>query len=92
MLDKIKQHNYNSWWGWVFLERTRILCEIQFTLRHFIECIVVKTKQFVGGNVNVILTRQTCSQRSSMASESKRRALEICFSRANLLCVLNIKM
>jgi len=35
----------------------------------------VETKRFVGSFVNVILTRQTCGQRSSRAAESKRRAL-----------------
>jgi len=44
---------------------------IQFT-RHFIEIIVVETKEFVSSNVNVILTQQTCSQRSSMSTGSKR--------------------
>ena len=58
---------------WVFLERTRILSGIQFTT-HFIEFFVVKTKRFVGRIVNVILTRQTCGQRSGLAAESKRRA------------------
>jgi len=66
-------------WGWVFLERTRILSGIQFTT-HFIENFVVETKRFVGSFVNVILTRQTCGQRSSRAAESKRRALEKYFS------------
>ena len=61
-------------WGWVFLERTRILSGIQFTT-HLIEIFVVQTKRFVGSFVHVILTRQTCSQRSSRAAESKRRAL-----------------
>jgi len=63
-------------WGWVFLERTRILSlsGIQFTT-HFIKKIVVETKRFVSSTVNVILTRQTCSQRSNRAAESKRRAL-----------------
>jgi len=61
-------------WGWVFVERTRILSGIQFT-RHFIEFFAVETKQFVGSNVNVILPRQTCGQRSSMSAGSKRRAL-----------------
>ena len=72
----------SSWslrWGWVFLERTRILSGIQFTT-HFIEFLVVETKRFVGSTVNVILTRQTCSQRSSRVVESKRRALEKYFS------------
>jgi len=62
-------------WGWVFLERTRILNGIQFTT-YFIESLVVETKRFVGSFVNVILTRQTCGQRSNRAAESKRRATE----------------
>jgi len=61
-------------WGWVFLKRTRTLNGIQFTT-HFIKKIDAKTKRFVGSFVNVILTRQTCGQRSSRAAESKRRAL-----------------
>jgi len=61
-------------WGWVLLERRRILSGIQFTT-HFMEIFVVETKRFVGSFVNVILTRQTCGQRSSRAAESKRRAL-----------------
>ena len=60
--------------GWVFLERTRILSGIQFTT-HFIDFFVEETKRFVGSFVNVILTRQTCGQRSSRAAESKRQAL-----------------
>jgi len=69
----------NLRWGWVFLERTRILSEIKFTT-HFIEVFVVETKRFVGSTVNVILTRQTCGQRSSRAAESKRQALGNFFS------------
>jgi len=66
----------SSWrCGWVFLERTQILNWIQFT-RHFTQFVVEETKRFVGSNVNVILTRQTCGQRSSMSAGSKRRALE----------------
>jgi len=64
--------------GWVYLERTRIFNGIQFT-RHFIEFVVVETKPFVGSNVNMILTRQTCGQRSSMSAGSKRRALAFYF-------------
>jgi len=37
-------------------------------------------KRFVGSFVNVILTRQTCGQRSSKAAEIKRRALGNYFS------------
>jgi len=65
-------------WGGVFLERTWILSGIQFTT-HFVEIFVVETKRFVGSTVNVILTRQTCGQRSSRDAESKRRALGNCF-------------
>jgi len=36
----------------------------------------VKTKRFVSSSVNVILTRQTCIQRSSRAAEIQRRALD----------------
>ena len=61
-------------WGWVFLERTRILSGIKFTTQ-FIEIFVVETKRFVSSTVHVILMRQTCGQRSSRAAESKRRAL-----------------
>jgi len=80
-----KAHIYNLesflrflMWGWVFLERTHNLSRFQFT-RHFIEIVVVETKRFVSSNVNVILTRQTCGQRSSMSAAGKRRALENCF-------------
>jgi len=61
--------------GWVFFERTRILNGILFTT-HFIDFFAVETKQFVGSSVNMILTRQTCGQRSSRSAESKRWALE----------------
>jgi len=61
-------------WGWVFLERTRILSGIQFTM-YFIDFFVVQTKRFVGSSLTAILTRQTCGQRSSRAAESKRRAV-----------------
>ena len=68
-------HAVSLRWGSVFLEQTQILSGIHFT-RHFIQVFVVETKQFVGSNANVILTRQTCGQRSSRAAGSKRRALE----------------
>jgi len=66
-------------WGWVFLERTRILSGIQFTM-YFIDFFVVQTKRFVGSSLTAILTRQTCGQRSSRAAESKRRAVWNYFS------------
>ena len=46
----------------------------------FHRIFVVEMKWFVCSTVNVILTRQTCGQRSSRAAESKRRALGNCFS------------
>ena len=66
-------------WGWVFVERTRILCVIQFTT-DFIDIFVVEMKRFVSSFGNVILTRQTCDQRSSRAAEGKRQALGNDFS------------
>ena len=91
------------WCSWVFLKRMQVLSRIHFR-RHFIKCIAVETKQFVGNergfsvepsftrhfiefvaaemkpffcsNIHVILTRQTCGQRSSRAAESKRQALK----------------
>ena len=62
-------------WGWVFLKRTKVLSGIHFT-RYFIEFFLVESKRFVVSNVNVILTRQVCGQRSSMSTRSKRRALK----------------
>jgi len=74
---RLSRHSHSRWWilrwGWVFLEQSRILSRIQFTT-HFIGFFVVETKRFVGSIVTVILTRQTCGQRSSKAAESKRRA------------------
>ena len=80
-MDSFRLHRKNEHlrWACVFLERTRILSEIQFT-RHFIEFVIVETKRFVGSNVNVILTRQTCGQRLSTVAESNRWALEKHFS------------
>jgi len=66
-------------WGWVFVERTRILSGIQF-ITHFIDFFVVETKRFVGSFVNMILTRQSCGQHSRRAAESKRQALRRYFS------------
>ena len=41
-------------WGWVFLQRTRILSGIQFTT-HFIEIFVVETKRFASSkNPNML--------------------------------------
>jgi len=66
--------------GWVLFEtNVRVFSGIQFT-RHFIEIVVVETKQIVSSNSNVQLTRQTCGQRSGMAAASKRWVLAFCFS------------
>jgi len=56
-----------------------ILSGIQFKT-YFIKFFLVETKRFVSSFVNVILTWQTCSQRSKRAAESKRRALGNDFS------------
>jgi len=58
-------------WSWVFFEteRVQMLSGIHFT-KHFI----VETKRFVSSNVNVIVMRQICRQRSSMSAGSKRWA------------------
>ena len=48
--------------------------------------LFVETKQFVSRNVNVIL-RQTCGQRSSMSTGSKRRAPGNCFP----MCIWYVK-
>jgi len=53
--EKSRNGPYFFRWGWILLERTRILSGIQFT-RHYIEFVVVETKYLVGSNVNVILT------------------------------------
>jgi len=64
--------------GSVWFERTCIFSGIQFT-EPFIEFVFVEKDQLFGSNSNVILTQQTCGQRSSimlmMAVESKRGAL-----------------
>jgi len=54
-------------------KRTVEVSGIQFT-RHFIEFVVVETKQIVSSNSNVILTRKTCGQlqRSGMAANIER--------------------
>jgi len=61
------------------LNLRQILSGIQFTT-YFIEFFDMETKRFVGSFVNVILTRQTCGQRSNGAAESKRRAIGNYFS------------
>jgi len=60
--------------GCVFSKWTCVFSGIQFT-RHFIEFVVVETKQIISSNSHVILTRQTCCQSSGMAAGGKRRAV-----------------
>ena len=52
--------------------------ETKFT-KHSIEFELVETNQLFGSNANVMLTQQTCGQRSGMAAVSKRRALAFYF-------------
>jgi len=47
--------------------------------KYFIEFVCVQTNEVVRSNSKVILTRQTCSQRSSRVAGSKRRALALYF-------------
>ena len=63
-------------------KRTCTFSGIQFT-RHFIEFVVVETKEIVSSYSNLILTRQTCGQRSGMAARGKHRALACYFSGQN---------
>jgi len=60
-------------------KRTCRFAGIQFT-KHFMEFVLVETNRLVGSNRHVILTRQTCGQRSSRVAGSKRRALAFHFS------------
>ena len=72
-------------WGWVFLERTRILSGIQFTT-HFIDFVVVKTKLFVSSNANVILTRQLLPE-LEQGCQRQTPSASILFFHTNLLYV-----
>jgi len=65
--------------GWVSLKRTCVFSGIQ-SKKHFIGFVFVEPNQLFGSNVNVILTRQTCGQSSSMSAGSKRRVLVFYFS------------
>ena len=92
---KIPSRSKSLWQGWVWFERTCVFSEIQFT-KHFIEFAFVETNEVVRSNSKVILSRQTCGQRSSRvaAAGSKRRAIEFkfFFPRTNLVCAFYIKM
>ena len=64
--------------GWVLFKPTCVFSGIQCT-KHFIEFVFVETNEVVCTNLNVILTRQTCSHHSSRVAGSKRRALAFYF-------------
>ena len=74
-----------------FLVERRFLSGIQFT-KHVIKFAVVETKQFVGGNINVILTWHMCGWRSCMSAGCKHRALAFHFYVRNCHILANIKM
>ena len=59
----ISRTNADSQWNPVSLQRISS------------KFLVVETKRFVGSFLNVILTRQSCGQRSSRSAESKRRSI-----------------
>ena len=64
--------------GFASCQQRRTLGELQFTAP-FIEFVFVETNRLLGSNANVILTRQKCGQRSSMAVASKRREITLYF-------------
>ena len=80
-------------WGWVFLERTRILSGIQFTM-YFIDYFAVETKRFVGSLVNCKRDLDTANLRPALEQSCGKQTLSDrkLFSRANLLYVPNIKV
>jgi len=64
--------------GWILFVRTCVSAGLQFT-KHFIEFVLVETNQLFGSDSKVILTRQTCSHRSSRVAGVKRQALALYF-------------
>jgi len=71
--------------GWVLFERNM---RIQWNPAHkAFHRIRVETNEVVPSNSNVILTRQTCSQRSSRVAGSKHRAIAFYFS-VRISCML----
>jgi len=71
--------------GWVCSKRTCVFSGIQFT-RHCIEFVVVETKQIVSSNSHVILTRQTCGQRSGMVAEANAERQHFIFTYESVIC------
>jgi len=61
------------------VSRTKVDSQRNPVYNLFHRIFVVGTKRFVSYTVNVILTRQTCGQRSSRAAESKLWALRNSF-------------
>jgi len=62
---------------------------VESSLQRISSIFVVETKRFVGSSLNVILTRQTCGQRSSRAAEKQTPSARNLFFRVNLLYVPN---
>jgi len=59
-------------------QQTCVFSGIQLK-QHFIEFVFVETNEVVRSNSDMILTRQTCGQRSSRVAGSKCQALEFYF-------------
>ena len=76
-------------WGWG-LEQMRILSKIQLR-RHFIEFGVVETKQFVSSDSKWDLDAANLRPALKHGCAKQTPSASICFSRTNLVCVLNFK-
>ena len=80
------RRNFSKRAGFLTAFQRGVVClsnELGFSVEsslRVIEFFFVQTKQFVGSHVNVNLTRQTCSQCSSMSARSKHQALGNKFS------------
>jgi len=72
-------HQYTHTGGVGYFSNERAF-SVESSLQGISSFVLVKTKELVDSNVNVILTRQICGQRSSMSAGSKRRALANYFS------------
>ena len=74
-LSKLKAQSSNVSFYWNMAKET-----FELWASSFETAFENVTPSEIGCNINVILTRQTCGQRSNMASKSKRRALVLYFS------------
>jgi len=72
-------------WGWVFLEQTRIVSGIQFTM-HSIEFFVMETKQLVVSFVNVILTGKPAASARAGLRKANTKRQEIIFPSEFAIC------